>query len=174
MALGETIMTNVFGGLSNDFKKKNFSLYGQWISIITIFLCLALGIANIFHFGLVIIFSIICIVQGLIVIFVEIPFLLKICPFTDTFTNFIRNFDANLPRCGFYLLNAVIQWLSLTLQATSLIVVAVFFTISSACYGLAWAKNQEYMKSSIDVTGTRGQGGALEAQVNEHVVRNVL
>ncbi|EDK42187.1 Golgi apparatus membrane protein tvp18 [Lodderomyces elongisporus] len=173
MALGETITQNVFGGLSNDFKKKNFSLYGQWISIFTIFLCIALGIANIFHFNLVIIFSVICIVQGLIVIFVEVPFLLRICPLTDTFTNFIRKFDGNLPRCGFYLLNAVIQWLSCTLQATSLIVVAIFFTLASACYALAYAKNQEYLKSSIDVTGT-GQGGALEAQVGEHVVRNVL
>ncbi|KAG5421265.1 TVP18 [Candida metapsilosis] len=173
MALWESLVSNVFGGLSNDFKKKNFSLYGQWISIFTIILCIALGIANIFHFNLVIIFSIICLVQGLVVLFVEVPFLLRICPLTDTFTNFVRKFDGNLPRCGFYSLNAAIQYLSLTLQATSLIVVAVFFTISAACYALAAAKHQEYLKSSVDVSGT-GQGGALEAQVGEHVVRNVL
>lgn len=166
-----TITSNVFSGLSKDFKKKNFSLYGQWISIFTIFLCLALGIANIFHFNLVIIFSVICIVQGLIVLFVEVPFLLKICPLTETFTNFIRNFDDNWPRCGFYLLMSVIQWLSLVLMATSLLVVAVFFLLSSACYLFAALKHQEYIKSSFDVAG---QGLDLESQAAGHIVRNVL
>jgi Uncharacterized conserved protein CG6151-P. len=159
----------VFSGLSADFKKKNFSLYGQWIGLFTIILCIALGIANIFHASLVIIFSIICIVQGLVVLFVEVPFLLKICPLTDTFTNFIRHFDDNLPRCGFYLLMSVVQWLSLTLMATSLIVVAVFFLLASSCYALAAVKNQEYLKSSIQVGDDSVQG-----QVAEHVVRGVL
>ena len=166
-----TIASNVFGGLSLDFKKKNFSLYGQWISIFTIFLCLALGIANIFHFSLVIIFAIICIVQGLIVLFVEIPFLLKICPLTDTFTNFIRIFDGNWRRCGLYSLMSTIQWLSLLTKATSLIAVAVFFLLSSACYLFAALKNQEYLKSSFDVAGT---GTDLESQAARHVARNLL
>ncbi|KAK6459526.1 uncharacterized protein RJT20DRAFT_89795 [Scheffersomyces xylosifermentans] len=166
-----SIFSNIFGGLSEDFKKKNFSLYGQWISILTIFLCLALGVANIFHASIVIVFSIICIVQGLVVVFVEIPFLLKICPLTDTFTNFIRNFDANWPRCGFYLLMAVIQWVSCTIMVTSLIVVAIFFTISSGCYALAAITHQEYLKSSINVTGP---SDSLEGQVGANIVRNVL
>lgn len=166
-----TVFSNLFSGFSADFKKKNFSLYGQWIGIFTIFLCLALGIANIFHFNLVIIFSIICIVQGLVVLFVEIPFLLRICPLTDTFTNFIRNFDDNWPRCGFYLLMSVIQWLSLTLQATSLIVVAIFFLFASLCYLFAALKHQEYIKSSFNVAGN---GTDLESQAANHIVRNVL
>lgn len=165
------IASNVFGGFSQDFKKKNFSLYGQWISLVTIFVCLALGIANIFHFNLVIIFSIIAIVQGLVVLFVEVPFLLRICPLTDTFTNFIRNFDENWPRCGFYLLMSVIQWLSLLLMATSLITIAVLFLLSSACYCLAAVKHQEYLKSSFNVAG---DGNDLESQAAAHVVRNVL
>lgn len=171
MALSvSTVFSKIFGGLSADFKKKNFSLYGQWIGLLTIILCFALGIANIFHASLVIIFSIICIVQGLVVIFVEIPFLLRICPLTDTFTNFIRNFDDNWPRCGFYLLMSVIQWLSLTIQATSLIVVAVFFLLASACYLLAAVKHQEYLKSSINI----GADDSVEGQVGAHIVRNVL
>lgn len=166
-----SVLSNIFGGLSADFKKKNFSLYGQWIGIFTIFLCLALGVANIFHASLVIIFSIICIVQGFVVIFVEIPFLLKICPLTDTFTNFIKHFDDNLARCGFYLLNAVIQWLSLTLQVTSLIVVAVFFTLSSGCYFLAYMKNQSFEKTSLQVGGP---ADSVQGQVGANIVRNVL
>lgn len=166
-----TISSNIFGGLSLDFKKKNFSLYGQWISLFTIILCLALGIANIFHFNLVIIFAIIAIVQGLVVLFVEVPFLLRICPLTETFTNFIRNFDDNWPRCGFYLLMSVIQWLSLVLMATSLIVIAVFFFLSSLCYLFAAIKHQDYLKSSFNVAG---EGNDLESQAAGHIVRNVL
>lgn len=172
MALNiSSVFSNLFAGFSTDFKKKNFSLYGQWIGLISIFLCIALGIANIFHASVVIVFSIICIVQGLVVVFVEIPFLLKICPLTDKFTNFVRHFDDNWPRCGFYLLMAVIQWLSLTVQATSLIVVAVFFTLASACYALAAVKHQEYLKTSFNVAG---EPDSVEGQVGDHIVRNVL
>lgn len=167
----KTIASNIFGGFSSDFKKKNFSLYGQWISILNIFLCLALGIANIFHFNLIIIFSVICIVQGLVVIFVEIPFLLKICPLTDTFTNFVSKFDENWPRCGFYLLMAAIQYVGISVMATSLLVVAALFTISSGCYFLAAIKHQEYLKTSINVAG---DGNDLESQAAHQVVRNVL
>jgi hypothetical protein len=74
------------------------------IGLLCVILCLALGIANIFHANLVIIFSIICIVQGLVIILVEVPFLLKICPLTETFTDFIRKFNKNWPRAGFYAL----------------------------------------------------------------------
>jgi hypothetical protein len=166
-----SVFSNIWSGLSSDFRKKNFSLYGQWIAIITIFLCLALGVANIFHFSVVIVFSIICIVQGLVVVFVEIPFLLKICPLTDTFTNFVKRFDENLPRCGFYLLMAAIQWLSLVVSATSLIVVAVFFTLASACYGFAVLKHQEFQRSSLQVAG---DPDTVEGQVGAHIARNVL
>lgn len=167
----QTVLGNIFGGLLDDFKKKNFSLYGQWIGIITIFLCISLGFANVFHLDVVIVFGILSIVQGFVVTFVEIPFLLRICPLTDTFTGFIRNFDENWPRCGFYLLMAVIQWLSLLRQATSLLVVASFFTIASACYLFAAVSHQEYIKSSFNVAGTPD---SVQGQVGEHIVRNVL
>ena len=52
-----------------------------------------------------------------------------------------------------------------------MIVVAVFFALASACYALAAIKHQEYLKTSFNVAGEQG---SLEAQVGEHVVRNVL
>lgn len=172
MALNiRTVFGNIFGGLSSDFKKKNFSLYGQWIALLTMLLCFALGFANLFTIHVVIVFAILCIVEGLVVIFVEIPFLLKICPLTDKFTTFISYFDENWPRCGFYLLLSVIQWLSLLSRATSLLVVAVFFALASACYCLAAIKHQEYLKSNLQVAGSED---SLEGQVGAHIVRNVL
>lgn len=173
MALSDFALKNIWGGLSSDFRSKNFSLYGQWISILTVFLCLALGIANLFHTSLVFIFSIICIVQGLVVLFVEIPFFLKICPLSENFIGFVKKFDGNLPHCGFYLLNAVIQYLSTVVQATSLLVVAIFFTFSSICYALAEFKHQDYVTTSLDPLGTKGSND-LEAQGTSNVVRNVL
>lgn len=72
-------------GFADELRTRNFSIYGQWyvffvqnwsdkggyasatprvltnrLGVLCIILCLALGIANIFHANLVIIFSIIC------------------------------------------------------------------------------------------------------------------
>lgn len=166
-----TVFSNIFSGLSSDFKKKNFSLYGQWIAILTMFLCFGLGFANIFHLSVLVVFGIICVVQGFVVLFVEMPFLLKICPLSAPFITFIGRFDENLPRCGFYLLMAVIQWLSLVQSASSLLVVAVFFTLASACYGLAVVKHQEFAKSTIQVAGAPD---TVQGQVGAQIARNVL
>lgn len=118
------------------------------IGLLCVILCIALGIANIFHVNLVIIFSIICIVQGLIILLIEVPFLLKICPLTDNFTGFLRKFNKNWPRAGFYAVNALIQYLSCILMVTSLLAVAILLTIVSLCYALAGIKNQEFTTSS--------------------------
>ena len=87
MAFSMQILKSSFGvgvdKFKNDMGSRNYGIYGKWIGILTSFLCLALGIANIFHFSLVIIFSIIAIVQGFLILFVELPFLLKICPFNQ-------------------------------------------------------------------------------------------
>ncbi|AOA61887.1 Late Golgi vesicles protein [Komagataella phaffii CBS 7435] len=157
-----------FKGLGEDFKSRNFSIYGQWIAIINIFFCLALGIANIFHFSLVILFSIISIVQGLVVVFVEVPFLLKICPMSANFIEFINRFKQNWPRAGFYAGMALVQWLSIIVQATSLIVVASLFTLSAACYGYAALAHQEFRNSNV--VGDFD----VEALPAEAVVRNIL
>ncbi|CAN6638244.1 golgi apparatus membrane protein Tvp18p [Trichomonascus vanleenenianus] len=135
-------------GFMDELKTRNFSIYGQWIGVLCIVLCIALGIGNIFNFSLVIIFSVICIVQGLIIIFIEIPFLLRICPLTDRFTTFVRMFNQNLPRAGIYLAMAAIQYGSCGIKVTSLLVAAIFLTLASLCYGLAALKGQEFTGSS--------------------------
>lgn len=167
----QSIFSNVGSGLLDDFRKRNFLVYGQWIAILNVFLCISLGIANLFHVSVVIAFSIVCIVQGLLVIFVEIPFLLKICPLTDTFTTFVRRFDGNWPRCFFYLGMSAVQFCSIIFMATSLIAVAVLFLISSICYGLAAVLLQEYVKLSIQVAG---DPNSIQGQASTHIVRNVL
>jgi len=110
--------------------------------------CVALGIVNMLHLSLVIIFSIICLVQSLLVVFLEIPFFLKICPVTERFTAFLRVFHQNLPRAGFYFLMAVIQYVSIAVQATSLIAVAILFTMTSISYLLAYLSKQAFTESA--------------------------
>lgn len=43
---------------------------------------------------------------------------------------------------------AAIQYISCVAKVTSLVAVAVVFTIASLCYGLAALKKQEFMTSS--------------------------
>lgn len=164
------IFANIGKGLSSDLRKKNFLVYGQWIALFNVFLCIALGIANIFHVSTVVAFAIVAIVQGLIVILVEIPFLLKICPLTENFVSFIKRFDNNGPRCIFYTAMSAVQWCSLISMATSLVAVAVLFFVSATCYFLAAIMLQEYAKLSIQVADPN----SLEGQATTHIVRNVL
>lgn len=98
LSLGQFI--NV-GGMVKDLKSFNFSVYGRWFGYINIILCIALGIANLFHVSGVIAFGIISIIQGLVILFIEIPFLLKICPLSDNFIEFIKRFETNGWRCLF-------------------------------------------------------------------------
>jgi len=148
----------IMESIGSEFRSRNFSIYGQWTGILAIILCIAVGIANIFHGSLIIIFSIICLVSGLILIFIEIPFLLRICPTSKTFDDFVRKFHSNYGRAGIYLLMATVQWLSLIIYATSLIAAAVVLTLAGAFYALAGLKGQEFM-------GSKTLGGAGIAQV---------
>ncbi|GMF71202.1 hypothetical protein B5S28_g2919 [[Candida] boidinii] len=147
-------MVNVFdamkiAGFIADMKSRNFSTYGQWIGITLVFLCIALGISNLFHVNAVIAFGIIAIVQGVILAFVEIPVLLKIFRVPDWFVNIIQKLDNNWMRVAFYALMAVIQWLSIIPMVTSLICLAILFTINALFYGIAGLTHQEFHDSKV-------------------------
>ncbi|CCD26313.1 Tvp18p NDAI_0H01390 [Naumovozyma dairenensis CBS 421] len=148
MALGITQFINI-AGIVKDLKSFNFSVYGRWFGYINIILCIGLGISNLFHVNAVIAFGIVSIIQGLVILFIEIPFLLKICPLSERFIEFIKRFETNGYRCVFYLVMAIIQYCSIALMATSLIVVAVGLTISSISYAIAFTNHQEFQNTQI-------------------------
>lgn len=114
-----------------------------------IFISIALGIVNIFHANAVIVFAILCIIQGVLLAFVEIPFLLKIFRVPDKFITLVQSLDSNLKRAFFYLVYALIQYLSLICKKTSLIAVAVLYTVDAILYGLAAALKQDFHKSNV-------------------------
>lgn len=145
--------------LAEELKSRNFSIYGQWIGVVCIFLCLAVGISNLFHVSIIILFGVICILSGLTIIFVEIPLLLRICPTSPTFDNFIRRFTTNYMRAAIYGVMSLIQWLSLVHQpATSLIAAAVLLLFAAICYLIAGLKGQGFV-------GSKTLGGQGVAQM---------
>lgn len=144
--------------LAEELRSRNFSIYGQWTGVICIILCFALGIANIFHFDIIIVWSVILFVCGFILIFIEIPLLLRICPTSSTFDTFIRRFETNYMRAAIYAVMSVVQWLSLIRQVTSLIAAAVMLLIAAAFYALAGVKGQGFV-------GSKTLGGQGVAQM---------
>ncbi|KAI5811570.1 hypothetical protein DFH27DRAFT_34865 [Peziza echinospora] len=143
-----TIMDNIKG----EFKTKNFSIYGQWTGILAIILCIALGIANIF--GKMIIFSIICLVCGVLLIFVEIPILLRICPTSKAFDDFIKKFHTNWGRALAYLGMSAIQLGGCAIDVTSLLAAGIILFFAGSFYLVSALMGQEFKGSAT--LGGRG------------------
>lgn len=145
----------------SELKSFNFSVYGRWFGYINIILCFALGIANLFNFGIVILFAITAIVQGFIILFTEVPFLLKICPLSENFVKMIKQWNSNGMRTIFYLVMAGIQWVSLTVQVTTLAVLAIGLSISAVFYGTGYFAKQEF-KGSNCVENSRNHSSTTQ------------
>ncbi|KAL2021264.1 hypothetical protein VTK56DRAFT_7343 [Thermocarpiscus australiensis] len=145
--------------LREEFATRNFSIYGQWLGILSMILCFALGIANIFTFNvIIIIFSVICLVSSFVILFVEVPLLLRICPTSSTFDNAIRKISTNYMRAAAYAVMGIVQWLSIIARPTSLIAAAILLTATALCYLLAGIKGQAFV-------GSKTLGGAGVAQM---------
>lgn len=93
-----------------------------------------------------------------ILIFIEIPLLLRICPTSPSFDNFVRRFTTNYMRAVIYAVMSLIQWLSLIATATSLIAAAVVLMIAAIFYALAGLKGHEF-------AGSKTLGGQGVAQM---------
>ncbi|KAI7182795.1 Golgi apparatus membrane protein [Hortaea werneckii] len=133
--------------ISEELKSRNFSIYGQWTGILCVILCFALGIANIFHFDIIILWSVFCFISSFVILFIEVPLLLRICPTSEHFDRFIRRFETNYMRAGIYGVMSLIQWLSLIRYATSLIACAVVLLFAAAFYLLAGVRGQAFVNS---------------------------
>ncbi|EOO03715.1 putative golgi apparatus membrane protein tvp18 protein [Phaeoacremonium minimum UCRPA7] len=145
--------------LKEEFATRNFSIYGQWLGILSMILCFALGIANIFTGHVVIIIlSIVCLCSSFVILFIEVPLLLRICPTSSTFDAAIRRVSTNYMRAAAYGAMALAQWLTLLARATSLIAAAVVLTLTGLCYLLAGVKGQAFV-------GSKTLGGQGVAQM---------
>lgn len=85
--------------------------------------------------------------SAFIIIFVEVPLLLRICPTSSKFDAFMQKFTTNYMRALIYLVMAIVQYLSIIVNPTSLIAAAVLLTITAAFYAAAGLKGQEFVGS---------------------------
>ena len=97
-------------------------------------------------------------VSGLLLIFVEIPILLRICPTSQKFDTFMRKFSTNYMRAAIYAVMSVVQWVSLIGGASSLIAAAVFLLLAGTFYALAGLRHHDF-------AGSKTLGGAGIAQM---------
>jgi hypothetical protein len=82
-----------------------------------------------------------------VILFIEVPFLLRICPTSSKFDDFIRKFNTNPTRAAIYGVMSLVQWLSLIVGTSSLIAAAVFLLFTGAFYGIAAIRKDEFMSS---------------------------
>jgi hypothetical protein len=86
-------------------------------------------------------------VCSFVILFIEIPLLLRICPTSPSFDAFIRKFATNYTRAAIYLVMSIVQWLSLIVKTTSLIAPAILLLFAAAFYALAGIKGQQFQSS---------------------------
>ncbi|KAI8960459.1 Golgi apparatus membrane protein TVP18 [Daldinia sp. FL1419] len=147
--------------IKDEFATRNFSIYGQWLGILSMILCFALGLSNLFYLfahPLIIIFAIFALVFCFVILFIEVPLLLRICPTSAAFDAAIRKVSTNYMRAATYGVMAVVQWISIVIAATSLIAAAIVLTFTALCYALAGLKGQAFV-------GSKTLGGAGVAQM---------
>lgn len=98
--------------------------------------------------------------SSFLIIFIEIPLLLRICPTSQKFDTFVRRFETNYMRAAIYAIMSVIQWLSLIAKphGSALIAAAVFLLIAAVFYALAGVKGQGFV-------GSKTLGGQGVAQM---------
>ncbi|ROW03308.1 hypothetical protein VSDG_01352 [Cytospora chrysosperma] len=144
--------------LMDEFATRNFSSHCRF-GVLSMILGFALGIANIFTFApLIIMFSVFLLVSAFIIVFIEIPLLLRICPTSSTFDSYIRKISTNYMRAAAYGVMALIQWLSIITRPTSLIAAAIVLTFTALCYLAAAVKGQAFV-------GSKTLGGQGVAQM---------
>ncbi|EPY51616.1 membrane protein [Schizosaccharomyces cryophilus OY26] len=142
-----------------ELKSWNFSIYAQWLGILSILLCIILGIVNLFHVTLVVLFSALTIVEGVMLIFIELPFLTRICPVSEKFQAFTSIFESNYYRGLIYSIFALVTFLGCIFSATSLIAAGVVLSLTGLCYTFAGIKGQAFTSSST-LGGTGGNNDA--------------
>ncbi|KAG5513295.1 hypothetical protein PMAC_001358 [Pneumocystis sp. 'macacae'] len=102
--------------------------------------------------------------MGFILMFIEIPFLMRICPTSRKFDSFIQYFNQNWPRAGVYIIFSTILFLSGIIKWTSLIVAAFFMIITCLCYVIAALKGQTFANSSL-------LGGSVLLEVTKNQIQ---
>ena len=96
--------------------------------------------------------------SSFIILFIEVPLLLRICPTSSGFDSAIRRITTNYMRAAAYGIMSAIQFISCVGPKTSLIAAGVFLALTAICYVLAALKGQAFV-------GSKTLGGQGVAQM---------
>ncbi|KAI7858877.1 hypothetical protein BDC45DRAFT_285475 [Circinella umbellata] len=133
-------------GVGDEFASRNFSLYAQWLGLISLILLVVLGVFTLVGNP---IFSIIGWVFAFILVFVEVPLCTKFCPTSPKFDNFVAKFENSYLRGVMYLTMAVVMFLSTVINTTALVAPAVTLLLTFISYAIAGLKQQPHASSKI-------------------------
>ncbi|CAO3606797.1 unnamed protein product [Mucor fragilis] len=133
-------------GFLDELKSRNFSLYAQWLGVISIALLIALGVVTLTSNP---IFAIIGWVIAFILFFVEVPLCTKFCPTSPRFDSFIARFENAYFRGAVYIVFSVVMFLSTIINTTVLVVPAVTLLLTFISYVIAALKKQPYASTKI-------------------------
>ncbi|KAK9764728.1 Golgi apparatus membrane protein tvp18 [Basidiobolus ranarum] len=138
-------------GFASELKSGKFSIYAQWVGLLSAILLIIFGIIEMLTIP---IFAILALIFAVLIIFMEISFLTKCCPTSPVFDDFIKKLSGNHIRAGVYLVFAVIMWLSLIQRFTVIFIAALTLTVTAVFYATGFFKGQERTSSSM--TGGTG------------------
>lgn len=96
--------------------------------------------------------------SAFVILFIEVPLLLRICPTSATFDAAIRKVSTNYMRAAAYTIMSAVQFISIVGKVTSLIAAAVVLLIAALFYLLAGIKGQAFV-------GSKTLGGQGVAQM---------
>ncbi|KAG1470684.1 hypothetical protein G6F56_002537 [Rhizopus delemar] len=133
-------------GVLDEIKSRNFSLYAQWLGVLSIALLIALGVVCLFSN---IPFAIIGWIFAFILFFVEVPLCTRFCPTSPRFDSFIARFENSYYRGALYIIFAVVMFLSNIVQTTLLNIPAVTLLLTFISYVIAAMKHQPHASTKI-------------------------
>lgn len=99
-----------------------------------------------------------CSASAFVILFVEVPLLLRICPTSASFDAAIRKVSTNYTRAAAYGVMAALQFISTVSRVTSLIAAGIVLALTAICYLLAAIKGQAFV-------GSKTLGGQGVAQM---------
>ncbi|KAJ1819020.1 Golgi apparatus membrane protein tvp18 [Coemansia sp. RSA 2599] len=133
-------------GFVEELKSGNFSLYGQYWSLLSGVLLIVLGAVTLISH---IVYSILAIVFGAICFVIEVSWILKICPTSPWFDKGVEKLKNHWLRFAFYLVFAAVMWSSLAKGGGVLAIGAATITVAALCYLIAAVKKQASKSTSL-------------------------
>lgn len=133
-----------------EIKSGKFSIYAQWMSWLSIILCISIGLGSLIDNF---IFAVISVAEGGFIFLLEMTFVTKIIRGTDKILAISTNIKWKAAvYIGLFILNlrfGMALWASILITNTMLLLNASVLTLAGIFWVVAWYKGEENIKSEI-------------------------